>query len=69
MSYSEAMQRAIKKYEAEKIDKVLLRMPKGKKELLQEHVSKTEESLNSFINRAIDETIERDQAKAATKSE
>lgn len=62
MSYSEAMQRAIKKYETEKIDKVLLRMPKGKKELVQEHVSQTGESVNSFINRAIDEAIERDQA-------
>ena len=62
MSYSEAMQRAIKKYETEKIDKVLLRMPKGKKESIQEHVSQTGESVNSFINRAIDEAIERDQA-------
>lgn len=41
-------------------DRVNLTMPKGKKEMLKEHAQTKGESVNSFINRAIDETIERD---------
>lgn len=63
MKRTEAVDRAIKKYESEKLDKVLLRMPKGKRDTMQAHVSHTGESVNGFINRAIDETIARDKAK------
>ena len=57
MSYSDATVRAIKKYEHEKIDKVLLRMPKGKKAIIKEHADKRGESVNAFINRAVDDAI------------
>lgn len=63
MSRSEAMAKASKKYEAEKLDKLLFRMPKGKKALIQAHVQKTGESVNAFINRAVDEAIENDGKK------
>ena len=63
MSTKEARERATKKYESEKIDRVMLRVPKGKREAIQLHTESTGESVNAFINRAIDETIERDQAK------
>ena len=63
MASSEALKRAIKKYEKEKIDRIPMRVPKGKKELIQAHAAKRGESLNGFINRAIDETIERDSEK------
>jgi len=66
MPRTEAEDRAIKKYEREKIDRVLLRMPKGKKEAIQSHIQETCESVNSFINRAINETIERDKNKSNT---
>ena len=42
-------------------DRVNLTMPKGKKEAIQEHAEKKDGSVNSFINRAIDETMERDK--------
>ena len=58
MAYSEAMLRAIKKYEAEKIDRISLRVPKGKKEVIQKFAEDHGESVNSFINRAIDEAME-----------
>ena len=58
MAYSEAMLRAIKKYEAEKIDRISLRVPKGKKEIIQKFAEDHGESVNSFINRAIDEAME-----------
>lgn len=46
---------------AEKLDRVNLTMPKGKKELIKAHAAlKDGGSVNAFINRAIDETMERD---------
>lgn len=60
MARSEAMDRAIKKYEQEKVDRVIFRVPKGVKEQIQEHAEKKGESLSGFLNRAVQETIERD---------
>jgi len=60
MPRSEALERAIKKYEQEKVDRVIFRVPKGVKEQIQEHAEKRGESLSAFLNRAVRETIERD---------
>ena len=60
MPRSDAMDRAIKKYEQEKVDKILFRVPKGMKATVQEHAEKRGESLSAFLNRAILETIDRD---------
>jgi hypothetical protein len=50
-------------YIAKVYDRVNLTLPKGKKETLQSHASDNGESLNGFINRAVDETMSRDQQK------
>ena len=50
------------KYIAKAYDRVNLTMPKGKKEIVQAHAEARKESVNGFINRAILETMERDQA-------
>jgi len=42
-------------------DRINLTVPKGKKEKIKEHAESRGESVNSFINRAIDETINRDK--------
>lgn len=47
---------------AEKLDRVNLTMPKGQKETVKAHAEAQGESLNAFINRAISETMERDNA-------
>lgn len=60
MASSEALKRASKKYDREKIDRVTMRVPKGKKECIQHHATQCGESLNSFLNRAVEETMERD---------
>ena len=60
MARSAAEDRAIKKYEREKIDRVMVRFPKGEKERIQHHTAQTGESLNAFINRAVTETMKRD---------
>lgn len=44
-------------------DRVSLMLRKGSKAVLQAHVSKTGESVNSFINRAIWETMDRDEQR------
>lgn len=63
MPRSEAMDKAIKKYEQEKVDRVIFRVPKGLKEQIQEHAGQRGESLSAFLNRAVQETIERDKSE------
>ncbi len=60
MATKEARQRATAKYEAKKYDKTLVRLEKGHLDYVKAHAEQRGESLNGFINRAIDETIERD---------
>lgn len=62
MPRSDAMDRAIKKYEQEKVDRILFRVPKGLKEQIQAHADAQGESLAAFLNRAVLETMERDNA-------
>lgn len=58
---SKAQQRAVHNYVKNNYDRVELTVkPKGKKDIIKEHAEKRGESLNGFINRAIDEAIERD---------
>lgn len=59
---SEAQRRAVAKYNAANYDRVELRLYKGQKELVKVHAEAQGESLNGFINRAITETMERDNA-------
>lgn len=48
---------------AKSYDRVNLTMPKGKKEIIKNHAQTKGESVNSFINRAIDEAIDNDNLK------
>ena len=63
MAISKAQQRAVAKYNAANYDRIELRVEKGKKEEIKAHADKTGEKLNKFINRAISETMERDERK------
>jgi len=58
---SAAQRRATEKY-LEKFDEMRVRVPAGQKELVKAHAEVQGESLNGFINRAITETMERDNA-------
>jgi len=55
-----ARTRAQNKFIAKAYDRVNLTMPKGKKETIQAHAEARGESVNGFINRAIDQTMEQD---------
>lgn len=60
MPATKAQQRAVNKYMKENYDRVNLTIPKGRKEQIKAHAEARGESVNGFITRAIDETIERD---------
>ena len=62
MPASKAQQKAVAKYMKNNYDNFQLRMPKGKKDKIKLHAETRGESLNGFVNRAIDETMERDNA-------
>lgn len=61
MTASKAQQRAVNKYMKENYDEIKVRTDKGKKEKIKAHAESRGESVNGFINRAIDEQIERDK--------
>lgn len=60
MAISKAQQKAVDRYNAKTYDNITLRVKKGKKDEIQAHADARGVSINSFINRAIDETMERD---------
>ncbi len=59
MAVSKAQQKAVAKYMKENYDNFQLRMPKGKKAIIKDCADKQGETLNKFINKAIDEKIQR----------
>lgn len=60
---TEAQRRANDKYLKEKVDDIRFRVPKGQREVIHNHATSQGESVNAFINRAVKETMERDNNK------
>ena len=46
------------KWQAENCERISLIVPKGKKDIIREYAASKGESLNGFINRAIDEAMQ-----------
>jgi len=61
LTVSKKQQASVNKYVKENYDRILLTAPKGKKEEIKAHAESRGESVNAFINRAIDETMEREK--------
>ena len=59
---SKAQQKAVNKYMKSNYDRVNLVMPKGKKDIIQAHAAQQGESVNAYINRAIDEAMQRNDS-------
>ena len=57
---SKAQQAAVNKYVKNNYDRINVTFPNGQKEQLKKHASSLNESVNAFIVRAVNETIERD---------
>lgn len=60
MAVSKAQQACVNKYVKNNYDRVNVTMPKGRKEEIKAHAESNGESVNAFINRAIDETLTRE---------
>lgn len=69
MATTKAQQKAVAKYESKVYDKTLIRMPKGYLPTVKEHAAQQGETLNGFINRAINETIDRDVKESANNEQ
>lgn len=48
------------RYNAKAYEQLMLRVKRGKKDIIKTHATEHGESVNGFVNRAIDETIKRD---------
>ena len=69
MAISKAQQKAVHNYVRNNYDRIeLTGNPKGKKDQIKVHASERGETLNGFINRAINETIQRDNEAAPESS-
>ena len=62
MAVSKAQQRAVNKYVKNNYDEIKVRMPMGKKEVIQAHAAQQGESVNAYINRAIDKAMSEDDS-------
>ena len=63
---TEALKRAQKNY-IEKFSRAEIRMNPERRDLIKAHSEAQGESVNAFINRAVDETLERDKAAQRAK--
>lgn len=62
MPLSEARKRANEKWNAKAYEQILIRVNKGKKDQIQKFAESNGESLNGFVNRAIDEAMNQPEA-------
>ena len=69
MPASKAQQKAVSKYMKENYDVYQIRMPKGKKATIQSHAEAQGQSVNAYINAAIDEKMDRDNGTSAPSEE
>lgn len=69
MATSKAQQKAQNKWIAKAYDRINLTVPKGQKDLIQAHAEAQGESTNGFINRAITNQMERDNASSTDTAE
>ena len=61
MAISKAQQAAVHKYVKANYDRLEVTVPKGKKSQIKIHAEDKGESVNAFIVRAVDETMNRDR--------
>lgn len=66
MPASKAQQKAVAKYMKNNYDELKIRVSKGNKDIIKAHAAEQGESLNGFVNRAIDETIKRDSSSESS---
>ena len=60
MTVSKKQQASVNKYVRENYDRILVTMPKGKKEGIKASADRAGQTVNSYINQAIEERQERE---------
>lgn len=60
MPVSKAQQASVNKYVKASYDRINVTVPKGSRDIIKAHAEAHGESVNGFINRAIEEAMERD---------
>mgnify|MGYP000802028839 FL=1 len=65
MPASKAQQKAVNKYMAANYDRINLTVEKGRKEIIKAHAEARGESVNGFINRAIENQMDIDEKQEA----
>lgn len=60
MAISKSQRKAVAKYNAKAYDEIKIRVYKGEKEKIKAHAEQNGESINGFVNRAIDEAMQRE---------
>lgn len=63
MPASKAQQKAVTKYMKENYDEIKVRVEKGRKGEIKAHADSQGESVNGFINRAIDQVMAQDRRR------
>lgn len=58
--YTEARKEGNRRWDAANLDRISIALPKGQKDIIKSHAQSRGESVNGFINRAIEKQIERD---------
>ena len=67
MPVPKANQRAVNKYVKNNYDRINVTMPKGKKETIQAHADAQGQSVNAYINAAIDEKMAQEAVGSPTR--
>lgn len=60
--YTEAQKQSARKWDAANLDRISIAVPKGQKDVIKAHAEARGESVNAFVGRAIEETMQRDKA-------
>lgn len=68
MPVSKAQQKATNKYILKAYDRINLTVLKGRKDIIQAHAATQGESVNGFINRAIDSQMEQDASSGPVEA-
>lgn len=63
MATSKAQQKAVNKYMAANYDRINLTVEKGRKDIIKKHAESKGESVNGFINRVINEALEKESER------
>lgn len=66
--YTEARKEGNRKWDAANLDRLSIALPRGSKDTIKAHAQAMGESVNSFIGRAINETMERDGQESPSEA-